>query len=165
MLACFLMVLGQLPLRKTAKILKLTLTLTGGNFPWGQQSGYLSSRLQLQYKIYFQKGSLHILRNLRGGRGVVSKMLMHNYAQGGRGVWLYGINKLVFLQSEIVLKQKTTINYLLYIFVIIIASIHFHGFPLDLSAFLSKLTCFSSQVYVQKCQDNVIFSKQLFEMY
>ena len=36
MLACFLMVLGQLPLRKTAKTLKITLTLTGGNFPWGQ---------------------------------------------------------------------------------------------------------------------------------
>ena len=47
----------------------------------------------------------------------------------------------MFLQSEIVFKQKTTINYLLYIFVIIIASIHFHGFAIDLSVVLLKLVC------------------------
>ena len=54
----------------------------------------------------------------------------------------------MFLQSEIVSKQKTTINYLLYIFVVTIAFIHFHGFPLDLSVVLSKLTMFLSLVYV-----------------
>ena len=51
------------------------------------------------------------------------------------------------LQSEIVLKQKN--NYLLYIFAATIASIHFHGFPLDLSAVLLKLMLFISGVCEQ----------------
>ena len=67
--------------------LKLTLTLTvGDNFPRGQLSGYLSSRLLLQYKIYFHKGSVHMLRNIRGsGEMGLSKMLVHNYGGGGGG--------------------------------------------------------------------------------
>ena len=52
------------------------------------------------------------------------------------------------LQSEIVLKQKNN-NYLLYIFAATIASIHFHGFPLDLSVVLLKLMLFISGVCEQ----------------
>ena len=48
----------------------------------------------------------------------------------------------MFLESEIVLKKQTTINYLLHIFFIIMASIHYHGFPLDLSVVLLKLIMF-----------------------
>ena len=60
-------------------------------------------------------------------------MLMHDYGGGGGG-WPYDdISKKNFSQSEIVLKQRTTNNYLLSIFVITIASIYFHGFPLDIS--------------------------------
>ena len=45
--------------------------------------------------------------------------------------WPYDdISKQVFFYK---MKQKTTNNYLLYIFVKTIAFIHFHGFPLDLS--------------------------------
>ena len=51
----------------------------------------------------------------------------------------------MFLQSEIVLKQKNN-NYLLYIFATTIAFIHFHGFPLDLSVVLLKLMFFISGV-------------------
>ena len=51
-----------------------------------------------------------------------------------------------FLQSEIALKQKTTNNYLLYIFVITIASINFHDFSLDMSpaVLLKLIICFFS---------------------
>ena len=70
---------------------------------------------------------------------------MHDYGGGGGG-WPYDdISKNNFFsQSEIVLKQKTTNNYLLYIFVITIASIHFDGFPLDLSpvVLLKLMICF-----------------------
>ena len=60
-------------------------------------------------------------------------MLMHDYGGGGGG-WPYDdISKKNFSQSEIVLKQRTTNNYLLSIFVITIAPIYFHGFPLDIS--------------------------------
>ena len=56
------------------------------------------------------------------------------------GGWSYDdVSKEVFYQREIALKQKTTNNYLLYIFVITTVSIHFHGFPVDLSTIvLSK---------------------------
>ena len=48
----------------------------------------------------------------------------------------------MFLQSEIILKQKTTINHLLYIFAMTIVSIHFHDFQLDLSVVFLKLIMF-----------------------
>ena len=85
MLVFFFMVLGQLPPRKIAppQPSKLTLTLTRSNFPWEQLSGYLSSRLQLQYKIYFHKGSIHILCNHSMGEGVASKI--HRYDRYGEG--------------------------------------------------------------------------------
>ena len=39
-----------------------------------------------------------------------------------------------------------------------IAFIDFHDFPLDLSVVLLKLIiCFLSQVYVNNCQDNLVF--------
>ena len=48
------------------------------------------------------------------------------------------------LQRELVLKQKTTNNYLLYIFLITTAFIHFHCFLLDISpaVLLKFLICF-----------------------
>ena len=53
-------------------------------------------------------------------------MLMHDYVGGGGG-WLYGdISKWGVL-------QRTKNKYLLYTYVITIASISFLGFPLDLS--------------------------------
>ena len=69
-------------------------------------------------------------------------MLMHDYGGWGGG-WPYDdISKNNFFsQSEIVLKQKKK-YYLLYIFVITIASIHFHSFPLDPSRIVKAYVFF-----------------------
>ena len=89
------MVLRQLPPRKIAppQPSKLTLTLTGSNFPWEQLSGYLSLRLQLQYKIYFHKGSIHILCNHRIGEGWPLKYIDMIDMGKGSGDWPYDISK------------------------------------------------------------------------
>ena len=77
-------------------------------------------------------------------------MLMHNYGGGrGEGTGLVTWGNSVFTKWNS-FKTKNN-NYLLYIFVVTIAFIHFHGFPLDLSAVLSKLTIFLSLVYVNNC--------------
>ena len=70
-------------------------------------------------------------------------MLKHDYGIG-EGVGLMMTYKQIsFFYKVIVLKQKTTNNFMLYIFVISIASIHFHDFLLDLSPVLLKLIiCF-----------------------
>ena len=67
---------------------------------------------------------------IKGGGSRESLKCLFMIMAEGEGNWPYdGISKYVFLQSEVVLKQKTVSNYLQYIFVITIASIHFHGFP------------------------------------
>ena len=77
-------------------------------------------------------------------------MFMHEHGGGGRGS-PYGdkIKNVFFSQIEIVLKQKTANNYLLYIFVVTIASFDFHSFPLDLSpiVLLKLIICFLTQVF------------------
>ena len=77
-------------------------------------------------------------------------MFMHEHRGGGRGS-PYGdkIKNVFFSQIEMVLKQKTANNYLLYIFVVTIASFDFHSFPLDLSpiVLLKLIICFLSQVF------------------
>ena len=65
---------------------------------------------------------------------------MHNLGGGGGG-WPYD-KQISFFTKWDSFETKNN-NYLLYIFLITIASIHFHGFPLDLSVVLLKLTiCF-----------------------
>ena len=75
---------------------------------------------------------------------------MHDYGGGGGG-WPYDdISKNNFFsQSEIVLKQKTTNNYLLYVYLCQnIASIHFHGFLLDLlSPVIKAYICLSQEFH------------------
>ena len=67
-------------------------------------------------------------------------MIMHNHGEGGWG-WPYD-KQISFSTKWDSFKTKNN-NFLLYIFLITIASIHFHGFPLDLSVVLLKLTiCF-----------------------
>ena len=95
MLACFLMVLGQLPLREIAPKPKTEPNTSLGAIIWIlflTIVAYFSSPLKLQYKIYFQKGSVHILHNLRTGRQGFSKILKHNYGRGGGG-WPYDMRK------------------------------------------------------------------------
>ena len=97
------------------------------------------------YKLKALKSSLGAFTYvITEGGGGFSKMLMHGYGGGGGSCTNDDISKNNFVsQSEVVLKQKTASNYLLYIFVIITASINFYGFPLDLPpVVLLNLICF-----------------------
>ena len=85
-------------------------------------------------------------------------MLMQDYGGGGGG-WPCDDISNFFLQCEIVLKQKATNNYLLYIFAITIASIHIHGFSQDLSPAVSlKLMFF---FYLYRCFIYLYLCEQL----
>ena len=84
----------------------------GGNFPWGNCLDTLPHNCSYNIRFIFTKGAFTYYLITEGER-VFSKMLIHNYGRkGGRGGWPYDISKNYFLQSEIILKQKTTINYL-----------------------------------------------------